>query len=119
MSQAHAYRFGFLSARQIRLKSYIRRFRRCDCRRPNNDLGAGVRMGEELKFEVNEHRKRLLRVKSVSLALRCKLPVYLSELLGNTRTAIRGSPATRKVTSLNSTRTANRIDRFALWTVAD
>jgi hypothetical protein len=36
-------------------------------------------MGEELKSELNEHRKRLLRVKSVSLALRCKLPVYRSE----------------------------------------
>lgn len=59
MSQAHAYRFGFLSARQIRRKNYIRRFRRCDCSRPNK--GAGVRMGEELKSEVNEHRKRLLR----------------------------------------------------------
>src|SRR5438445_13458658 len=79
MSQAHAYRFGFLSARQIRLKNYIRRFRRRDCSRPNNDFGAAVRMGEELKFELNEHRKRLLPVKSVSLALRCKLPVYRSE----------------------------------------
>src|SRR4051812_8183311 len=79
MSQAHAYRFGFLSARQIRLKNYIRRFRRCDCGRPNNDLGTGVRMGEELKSEVKEHRKRLLPVKSVGLALPCKLPVYRSE----------------------------------------
>lgn len=36
-------------------------------------------MGEELKSQVNEHRKRLLWVKSVGLVLNCKLPVYRSE----------------------------------------